>query len=53
MPQSAKAFLRTTKAQYNVIPMPDSKGSMGEFVYFGVAKGLIECVNDELFFKSS
>ena len=48
LPKSAKAFLRTTKAQYNIIPMPDSKGSMGEFVYFGVAKGLIECVNDDL-----
>ena len=45
LPKTAKTFLGTTGAQYNIIPMQDNKGSMGEFVYFGVAKGLKACIN--------
>lgn len=48
LPKSAKTFLGTTTAQYNIIPMQDKKGSIREFVYFGVAKGLEACINVDL-----
>ena len=48
LPKCAKTFLGTTGAQYNIIAMQDKKGSVGEFVYLGVAKGLSACINPEL-----
>ena len=48
LPKCAKTFLGTTGAQYNIIAMQDKKGSVGEFVYLGLAKGLSACINPDL-----
>ena len=48
LPKCAKTFLGTSGAQYNIIQMMDKKGSMGEFTYFGIAKGLKMCINVDL-----
>ena len=48
LPKSSKTFLRTVDAQYNIIEMTDSKKNLGQFVYFGIRKGLQDCVNPDL-----
>ena len=48
LPKCAKTFLGASKAQYNIIQMMDKKGSMGEFAYFGIEKGLNMCINLDL-----
>lgn len=44
LPKSSKTFLSTSSAKYLIVPMVDSDGSEGEFVYFGKA-GLIACID--------
>lgn len=48
LPKSSKTFLRTTEADYKIEDMDDSEGGIGSFVYFGLAKGLKDCVNEKL-----
>lgn len=48
IPACSKTFLFTTSAKYNIETMLDSTGSLGEFCYLGIAKGLQACVNPEL-----
>lgn len=45
LPKCAKTFLNTERAKYNIIPMMDKAGSMGEFVYLGLNPGLENCIN--------
>lgn len=45
LPKSSKTFLGTSSAEYKIIEMEDNNGTMGEFVYFGIATGLQECIN--------
>ena len=39
LPKSAKTFLETNTAKYNIIEMNDVIGGKGEFVYFGIKDG--------------
>lgn len=48
LPKSAKTFLQTQTARYNIRKMEAADNSIGEFVYFGVAKGLQRCVREDL-----
>lgn len=48
LPRTTKTFLRTVNAQYNIIEMNDSKGKVGQFVYFRIKQGLESCTNPEL-----
>lgn len=48
LPKSSKTFLKTSSARYNIINMEDQNGNMGEFVYFGVAAGLIDLINENI-----
>ena len=48
LPKTAKTFLRTVDAKYNIKEMEDANGGFGEFVYFGIESGLQECVNIDL-----
>ena len=43
LPKTAKTFLRTVDAKYNIKEMEDANGGFGEFVYFGIESGLQEC----------
>ena len=47
LPKSSKTFLRTSNAKYTIIQMQDANGDDGEFVYFGIRKGLERCVDPE------
>lgn len=48
LPKCGKTFLKTADAKYNLIQMEDSNQEMGEFVYFGIATALQDCVNVDL-----
>ncbi|KAJ8674946.1 hypothetical protein QAD02_010732 [Eretmocerus hayati] len=48
LPKSAKTFLGTTDAVYEVETIIDSKGSEGEFAYSGIEEGLRACINFDL-----
>lgn len=48
LPKSAKTFLGTTNAKYNIQKIEDADGSIGEFVYIGIAQGLQKCVNIDI-----
>lgn len=48
LPKCSKTFLGTNRAEYNIIPMKDKAGPMGQFVYLGLKKGLLNCVNTQL-----
>lgn len=48
LPKSSKTFLKTTSATYNIINMEDQNGNMGEFVYFGVAAGIVGVINENI-----
>ena len=48
LPKSSKTFLNTTHANYNIREMLDHEGNAGEFVYFGIKKGLKARINEEL-----
>ena len=48
LPKSTKMFLGTSGAKYEMIRMEDGNGTMGGFVYFGIAassrsQGLYKC----------
>lgn len=45
LPKSSKTFLKTSKARYDIIDMEDHNGKMGQFIYFGIASGLNQCIN--------
>lgn len=44
LPKSSKTFLGTSRASYNIPPMESACGKKGEFVYFGVGKGIEACI---------
>lgn len=48
LPKSAKTLLRTGAAAYNIQPMAAANGTMEEFVYFRIARGLEACVLEGL-----
>ena len=48
LPKSSKTFLGTINASYHIEDIEDADGVTGKFVYFGIKKGLLECVNPEL-----
>lgn len=48
LPKSAKTFLQTQTAKYNIQEIEAADNSIGEFVYFGIAKGLKSCVHENL-----
>ncbi|KYN20014.1 hypothetical protein ALC57_07643, partial [Trachymyrmex cornetzi] len=49
LPATAKTFLKTNSAEYNIKQFYDVNGcSVGEFVYFGIAKHLQRTVNPEI-----
>ena len=45
LPKSSKTFLGTSGSKYDISQKVDNNGSVGEFVYFGLAQGLQDCVN--------
>ncbi|XP_051165237.1 uncharacterized protein LOC127289165 [Leptopilina boulardi] len=53
LPKSAKTFLGTSTAEYEIQEMADSDGSMGEYVYFGIKNGLEECIDPNVHTKST
>lgn len=53
LPKSAKTFLGTNTAEYDIKEMYDSDGSMGEYVYFGIKKGISECINPNVHLKTT
>lgn len=46
LPTSAKTFLQTEAATYNIREMEAADNSIGQFVYFGIAEGLKRCINE-------
>ena len=48
VPSSHKTFLKTTAARYTIESIKDSKDSPAEFVYLGIEKKLLMCVNPKL-----
>lgn len=48
LPKSAKTFLHTQTARYNIREMKAADNSSGEFVYLGLVKGLKMCVREDL-----
>lgn len=49
LPATAKSFLKTNSAEYNITKFNHDNGcNVGEFVYFGIAKHLERTVNPEL-----
>ncbi|XP_043472973.1 uncharacterized protein LOC122505427 [Leptopilina heterotoma] len=42
---SSKTFLKTTSARYNIITIDDNDDTKGQLAYFGIEKGLAECIN--------
>lgn len=48
LPKSSKTFLKTSSAKYTIIPMDGSYGDAGEYVYFGLKKGLERCINVDI-----
>lgn len=53
LPKSAKTFLGTNYADYEIKKMLDVDGSEGEYVYFGIANGLHECIDINVHSKST
>lgn len=51
--KSAKTFLKTCNADCNIKEMLDSNGSIGEYVYFGISKGLFRCIDSNVHTKST
>lgn len=52
LPQLAKSvatFLITTSATYHIKSMNGANDDVGEFVYFGIAQGLQDCIDPEVF----
>ena len=47
--KTAKIFLKTVDARYKIVEMEDANGGFGEFRYFGIESGLLECVNVDLY----
>ncbi|XP_043464228.1 putative uncharacterized protein DDB_G0289963 [Leptopilina heterotoma] len=45
LPKTAKTFLGTSTAEYEIKEMADLDGSMGEYAYFGIKNGLEECID--------
>ncbi|KAJ8670772.1 hypothetical protein QAD02_002031 [Eretmocerus hayati] len=48
LPKTAKTFLGTTRAVYQIEVMTDSKNCDGEFAYLGIEEGLKSCINVDL-----
>ena len=48
LPKSSKTFLGTNDADYKIEEMEDSEGGIGSFLYFGLERGLRDCVNKNL-----
>lgn len=46
LPNTAKTFLQTSQASYDIEEMEDyaANSEPGQFVYFGIAQGLIKCL---------
>ncbi|XP_043473415.1 uncharacterized protein LOC122505698 [Leptopilina heterotoma] len=53
LPKTAKTFLGTSTANYQIQEMSDSDGTMGEYVYFGIRRGLEECLDPNIHIKST
>ncbi|XP_043463669.1 uncharacterized protein LOC122499400 [Leptopilina heterotoma] len=53
LPKSAKTFLGTSSANYDIKEMLDSDGSNGEFVYFGIEEGLKKCIDPQVHKKTT
>ena len=45
LPKTSKTFLETSTTKYTIVEMEDFHGDIGQFVYFGLQKGLIRCVD--------
>ena len=48
LPKTAKTFLKTLDARYNIVEMEDANGGMGEFVYLGIENQLKDVINPDL-----
>lgn len=48
LPKTCKTLMFTSLAKYNIEPMSDSDGSIGEFVYFGIEEGLKQCIDPKV-----
>lgn len=48
LPKSAKSFLKTQSAIYNIQEMEAADNSISEFVYFGFEKNLKRCIREDL-----
>lgn len=53
LPKSAKTFLGTSSANYDIKEMLDSDGTNGEFVYFSVEEGLKKCIDPQVHKKTT
>ena len=53
LPKSAKTFLGTSSAKYNMQAMQDCDGSQGEFVYFGIKNTLQQCIDINVHLKTT
>ena len=53
LPRSAKTFLGTSSAKYNMQAMQDCDGSQGEFVYFGIKNTLQQCIDINVHLKTT
>ena len=51
--KSAKKFLGTSSAVYEIKEMQDSNRSTGEYVYFGTKTGLRKCIDPNMHKKAT
>ncbi|XP_033227649.1 uncharacterized protein LOC117179713 [Belonocnema kinseyi] len=52
-PKSAKTFLGTSSSTYEIKEMMDCNGTVGEYVYFEIEKGLQECIDPDVYRKAT
>ncbi|KAF7996081.1 hypothetical protein HCN44_009917, partial [Aphidius gifuensis] len=47
LPKSSKTLLGTLGARYNIRPMADLNGLMGQYTYCGIQRGLEQCIEPD------
>lgn len=53
LPRSSQTFLHANTAAYDVREMEDCSNTPGQYVYFGVERGLQSCINTQVHSKNS